>query len=155
MNTFNLKEELANINISKDGEMFVDSYKGTSTYICDAISEQADSEVDIYYSDLFEWAKHNFSYIEEANEELGAPNDIIKQIQQAQFLYNERALYDELEEIILFAVISEALDYAEEVTEEQLDSLHEVADKIDHNNRFDDISDEVSEIFNTEEEEGE
>lgn len=151
----NLNEELKDINISKDSIYFVEQYLDTSCYICDAITEKADNDIDVYYSDLFEWAKHNFSYIEEANEELGAPNDIIKQIQQAQFLYNERKLYDELEEIILYAVLLEAKEYAEEVTKEQFSELLEIAEHLDHNDRFDDIKDAVKEVFEKENEQGE
>jgi hypothetical protein len=151
----NLNEELKDINISKDSIYFVEQYLNSSSYICDAISEHADGNVDIYNSDLFEWAKYNFSYIEEANEEFGAPNDIIKQIQQAQYLYNERQLYDELEEIILYSVLLEAKEYAEEVTKEQFSELLEVAEHLDHNDRFDDIKDAVKEVFEKEDEQGE
>lgn len=151
----NLNEELKDINISKDSIYFVEQYLNSSSYICDAISEQAESNIDIYYSDLFEWAKNHFGDIEEANEELGAPNDIIRQIQQAQFLYNERQLYDELEEIILYSVLLEATEYAEEVTKEQFSELLEVAEHLDNNDRFDDIKDAVKEVFEKEEELGE
>lgn len=151
----NLNEELKDINISKDSIYFVEQYLNSSSYICDAISEQADSNIDIYYSDLFEWAKHHFGEIEEANEELGAPNDMIKQIQQAQFLYNERQLYDELEEIILYAVLLEAKEHAEEVTKEQFGELLEIAEHLDNSDRFDDIKDAVKEVFEKEDEQGE
>ena len=36
----------------------------SSGYICDILTEIADNNVDIYYYDLFEWAKNNFSIIE-------------------------------------------------------------------------------------------
>ena len=50
-------------------------------YICDAIAQISDYKIDIYYKDLFEWAKNNFSDIEEANKEYGDVNpDITKQI---------------------------------------------------------------------------
>lgn len=148
----NLNEELESINISKDSIYFVEQYLNSLSYICDAISEQADSNIDIYYSDLFEWAKNHFDDIEEANKEFGAMSDIVKQIQQAQYLYNERALYDELEEIILYSVLLEAKEYAEEVTKEQFSELLEIAEHLDHNDRFDDIKDAVKEIFEKEDE---
>lgn len=151
----NLNEELKDINISRDSIYFVEQYLNSLSYICDAISEQADSNIDIYYSDLFEWAKNHFDEINEAMQEFGAMSDIIKQIQQAQFLYNERQLYDELEEIILYAVLLEAKEYAEEVTKEQFSELLEIAEHLDHNDRFDDIKDAVKEVFNKEEEQGE
>ena len=47
-------------------------------YIGDVFSEIADSNIDIYVVDLFEWGKNNFEYINEATEEFGNPADIIK-----------------------------------------------------------------------------
>lgn len=58
-------------------------------YICDAISERADSNVDIYNGDLIEWAKSHICEIDEAADELGKPDSFIGYIQQAQFLANE------------------------------------------------------------------
>lgn len=151
----NLNEELKDINISRDSIYFVEQYLNSLSYICDAISEQADSNIDIYYSDLFDWAKNHFEEINEAMQEFGAMSDIIKQIQQAQYSYNERQLYDELEEIILYAVLLEAKEYAEEVTKEQFSELLEIAEHLDHNDRFDDIKDAVKEVFEKEDEQGE
>ena len=53
-----------------------------SGYICDVFSEIADSNVDIYTSDLFDWGKNNMYYIDEATKEFGDPHDILRQIQQ-------------------------------------------------------------------------
>ncbi len=123
---------------------------GGCVYICDAIMEQSDSNIDIYYYDLFEWAKHNFDEIEAANEELGCPNDIIKQIQQAQYLVNSRELYEELETGVLWAVYEAAKEYGEEITEEQAEKLEELANSIDNNSYFEEITDGVKEIFEPE-----
>ena len=104
------------------GEYFCDYYNG---YICDIVCEIADNKIDIYYSDLFEWAKHNYDIIEEANELLGTPNDMIKQIQQGQAYYNERDLYDNLKDIVLFRLydyIEKDLDI-KELTEEQVEEI--------------------------------
>ena len=45
------------------GDCFCDYDNG---YICDIITEIADNHVDIYNSDLLDWAKGNYSYIEES-----------------------------------------------------------------------------------------
>ena len=37
-----------------------------SGYICDVFSEIADSNVDIYTSDLFDWGKNNIYYIDDS-----------------------------------------------------------------------------------------
>jgi hypothetical protein len=49
-------------------------------------------EPDIYTADLLEWAKYPAfrDYIDQANEELGRPDDFDKEISQAQWLALER-----------------------------------------------------------------
>ena len=71
-----------------------------SGYICDVFSEIADSNVDIYTSDLFEWGKSNMYYIDEATKEFGNPNDILRQIQQGQYYAYEQELYENQDDII-------------------------------------------------------
>ena len=148
----NLETLQDEINTSDEIIRLFEEYSG-SNYICDAISERSDSMIDIYYYDLFEWAKHNFDEIEAANEELGCPNDIIKQIQQAQFLVFERELYEYLEAGILWAVYEAAKEYGEEITDEQAERLEELANSIDNNSRFDEITDGVKEIFEPDQDE--
>lgn len=143
-----LKKELF---LGDFGEYFVDYSDG---YICDIITEIADNHVDIYYYDLFEWAKNNFDYINEANEELGAPNDIIKQIQQGQFYYNERNIYDNLEDILKFFMYDfiEKTLKIEEITEEQNDNLLDW-DFSDNNELLENLIEHINECLNEEIEE--
>lgn len=128
----------------------LNDYKGTS-YICDAISERADSCIDIYNSDLIEWAKSHICEIDEAAEELGKPDSFIGYIQQAQFIVNERNIYEGLESAIVLNAWEIASKYAEEVTEEQADKLDAMDSIIDNNNRVEDIESEVKQILNIEE----
>lgn len=117
-------------------------------YICDIITEISDNKVDIYYYDLFEWAKNNFSYINEANEEMGAPNDIIKQIQQGQFLYNERNIFENLEDslkMFMYDYIEKDLKILE-ITEKQNDDLLEW-DFTDHNERLENLIEHINNIL--------
>ena len=133
------------------GDRFGDYDSG---YICDIITEIADNNVDIYYSDLFEWAKNNFSIIEEANEEMGAPNDITKQIQQGQFLAFERELYDNLEDNLkyfMYDYIEKNLKI-EELTEEQNEKLLDW-DFSDNNEQLENLIDHINEILEEEENE--
>jgi hypothetical protein len=117
-------------------------------YICDIITEIADNNVDIYYYDLFEWAKNNFSIIEEANEEMGAPNDIIKQIQQGEFLAFKRELYENLEDNLKYFMY----DYIEkdlqikEITEEQNENLLDW-DFSDNNEQLENLIEHINEIL--------
>lgn len=130
------------------GEYFTEYDNG---YICDIITEIADNNVDIYYYDLFEWAKNNFSYINEANEELGTPADITKQIQQGQYFCNEQDLYNNLEDSLKFFMY----DYIEkelkikELTEEQNDDLLDW-DFSDNNERLENLIEHINNIFEEE-----
>lgn len=121
-NKIKIEDLKKDLFIGELGEYFCDYNSG---YICDIISEIADNHVNIYYNDLFEWAKHNFSIIEEANEEFGTPNDMTKQIQQGQYYYNERNLYENLKDIVLFRLydyIEKDLDI-KELTDEQIEEI--------------------------------
>lgn len=122
-----------------------------STYICDAISERADSNIDIYNADLLEWAKYHLDDIEEANQEFGQVPDIIRQIQQAQFMVNERELYEGLESAIIIEAWRIASENAEEVTEEQAKAIDALDGEIDNNNRVEDIAEAVLGILTPEE----
>lgn len=119
-------------------------YSG-SAYICDAICEKADGEVDIYNSDLLDWAKDHLADIEDANAEFGTPNDIIKQIMQAQYKLNSDALYEGMDDGMKLAAWRLAKEHAEEVTEEQAAELDAVS--LDHNDRIDDLADYVDGVF--------
>lgn len=82
-------------------------------YIADIISEIADSNVDIYYSDLKSWAfdSDHFAYIEQANNEMTDCNNIHEIIMYAEFLYNIENLHKYLNEILKYW----ALNYIEDV----------------------------------------
>lgn len=123
-------------------------------YICDVITEIADNDVDIYYSDLFEWAKDNWSCIDDACREFGMPdskdtNIIIKLIQQGQFYYNEQLLYEDLDSMLLnfcYNYIEWELK-KEEITEEQNEQILEKCTNVDNNDRLDNFTDFLDELF--------
>ena len=142
-----VKENLINeMRESKiDGGAFCDYNEGA--YICDVITEIADYNIDIYNSDLFDWAKYNYSIIEEANDELGTPSDIIKQIQQGQFIQNERDIYDNLNDMLLVYCYNVLIGNGiEEITEDQNDNLKMYSNNLDNNDRLPDIEDIINEI---------
>ena len=108
-----------------------------SCYICDAISEIADYHIDIYNADLFDWAKGNLSYIEDANNEFGAPNDIIKQMQQGQYLANEEEIWNNYGEMLYIYALNLLKDNGiEELTEEQAQAIYEECKNKDHNDHL-------------------
>lgn len=146
---YNNLRSKADDNTTEAFEMLNNYYR--STYICDAISEQADNNVDFSNYDLIEWAKSHICEIDEAAEELGKPDSFIGYIQQAQFLFHERNLYDGLESAIILYAWKIASERVEEVTAEQAEKLDAMDSIIDHNNRVEDIESEVLEILGVEE----
>ena len=109
-------------------------------YIGDVFSEIADSNIDIYVVDLFEWGKNNFEYINEATEEFGNPSDIIKQIQQGQFLSFEKELYDNQNDVLLYYGYNYLKDNNIKLSEEQLEAFEDYIDGLDNNDKLDDIN---------------
>jgi hypothetical protein len=139
------------------GEYFNDYDNG---YICDIISEIAGNNVDIYNYDLLEWAKGNYSYIEEALDEFGTPTDgngkadFLKIIQQGQYYANERDLYDNLEDSLKFFMYDyiEKTLKIEKITENQNDGLLDF-DFSDNNEMLENLIEHISEVIETKEEE--
>lgn len=143
---FNIKEYIENDCTDAEVVRFFTDYKDSSSYICDAISERADSMIDIYNYDLIEWAKSHIAEIDDAAEELGKPDSFIGYIQQAQFLYYDRFFYDNLEEGIRYAVYSVLLENGiEELTDEKAEEVDIFIDGLDNNSQFSELS-EVLEI---------
>lgn len=147
-----IQDILSEINAEWETTALFEDYKKSSSYICDAISERADSRIDIYTRDLLDWAGNHICEIDEAAEELGKPESFLGYIQQAQFIVLERELYEDLENGILWAVYKTAEEYTKEINEDQETALDELADSIDHNNRFEDISEGVKAIFEPDQE---
>ena len=141
-----IEELKKDLYVGEIGEDFNDYNNG---YIGDIITEISDNNVDIYTDDLFEWAKTNYDIIEEANAEMGTPDNMLAQIRQGQFLYYERDLYENLKDIILFRLydyIEKELDI-DELTNEQADEI-ELLNLDDNNEQLENLIDEVNEILN-------
>lgn len=108
-------------------------------YICDVFSNIADSNIDIYVADLFEWGKSNFEYIDEATQEFGNPQDIIKQIQQGQYLSFEQDLYNNQNDVLKYFAYNYLKDNDIQFNEEQIEQLEEYIEGLDNNDRIEDI----------------
>lgn len=148
------KKELEN-SLGEFGSQFCD-YSGHH-YICDVISEIADSNIDIYYYDLFKWLPDNYSYVEEAIENglVDTSNaDIPKMIQAGQYEYNTQNLYENLDSIMLYY----CLDYIEntlnieELTESQYEELENKCTNVDNNDTLEDFEEFCDELFKQDEE---
>lgn len=109
-------------------------------YICDVFSEIADSNIDIYVSDLFEWGKSNFEYINEAIQEFGSNPDIIKQIQQGQFLCYEQELYNNQNDVLKLYAYNYLKDNEIKTNEDQLEELENYIEDLDSSNKLEEIS---------------
>lgn len=103
-------------------------------YLCDILNEINDSNIDIYYSDLFEWATDNFSYINEAKQEFGTCEDITKEIQQGQYLQNQEEIYNNLNDMLLIYIYNILKENKiEEITEEEQDTCEQIACDMERN----------------------
>lgn len=129
-------------------------------YICDIISEIADSNTSIYYSDIIKFISNNVEEVNDAIEEYGwdgCGSDLYKAGQMAEFRKNENEMYEELEQG-LFNVALSYIEYTlkvEGISYEQLDEIETLCSDTDNNDRLDDFLEKVEEIVNGEEEEEE
>lgn len=129
-------------------------------YICDVISEIADSNTSIMYCDIKDFICNNFDMLEEAINEFGwdgCGSNIYKAGQMAEYLQNERTIYDELSESLLYYAYDYLLNQCTiELTEEQNEKLTDFVNGLDNNDRLDDINDFINdELFENDEESGE
>ena len=126
------------------------------SYICDAITEYADGQVDIYTADLLEWAKDNYEYVEQAIDEFGVSKgraDFVRTIATGQFLKNEEELNQDIEEVVQLLTINHLLENEIEIEEEALEELLEdMKYAIDSDSYFSDILDKIEEHTNKSEE---
>lgn len=119
-------------------------------YICDAIAQISDYRIDIYYKDLFDWAKDNFSEIKEANKEYGNVDpDITRQIQQAQYYVNTNYCYGNIEDMLkvyCYNVLKQ--NDMLEISESQNEKLEEYINQLETDDflpSFDDLKDILEE----------
>lgn len=146
--------------ISKDFAYDYDS-NDNSSYIDDCFTEYADSQVDIYTSDLLEWANGNYSYIEDYVNEFGQPEkfDFIHLIQCGQFYQKYQELCKDEEEIKAVIYLNKLLYTLEEeelnapITEELEISIENILDSSWCDlERFDEYEDLIIETFDFKEE---
>lgn len=139
-------------------DFITDHDAGSSQYICDAVSEFADSRTSIYYADIKDFICNNFDAVGETISELGwdgCGGDLYKAGQMAEYMSIEREIYDELRDILKYITLDfidstdEANDEAERIWEsldddkrsELLSDFLDDLEMMDNNSRFDDITD--------------
>ena len=158
-NLLNIDEMIKDLYLGEYGDNIL-SYDG-SEYVGDAITYIADNNVDIYYSDLAEYLKHNSGYVEQAIQEFGwegCGSDIWQAIRMGQYLEIEEDLYENLDNILKYYTLKYIQEkHYEEMVTDNFDELFEKED-FDNNNTLSDLeewADEFIEDMNEEDEDEE
>lgn len=141
-------------NLSQDDNdlmnEFTNEYSG-STYICDAISEIADSNISVYNSTVCDetWNLYSSGAYEEASCQglMEGSDDLIKNLQMAWYEYNSQQLNDNIDELIYNYAVEYMNNNNIELTEEEFEEFESEIDDIDSDNTFDDIEDIVNSII--------
>lgn len=126
-------------------------YCGCTSYICDAISEHADSNTSIYYSDIEKFMSNNIEAVNDAISEFGwdgCGSDLHKAGQMAEYMENERLIYDDLEDVCKLAALDFLRNTEGELIAADLWDSVEIAIDADHNNRVDDLFDAIIDAVN-------
>lgn len=137
---------------------FENDYTGSSMYVCDLISEVADSYIPIYYNDIWEHARDISDYIEEAQAQGLAEGveDLQKLFQCGYYQYYTESLYKNLDTIAYNMVVDKINEHLGTLTESVIDNIdfgeleskiEELTKDYDNNNRISDIEDEVETLI--------
>lgn len=130
----------------------LNDYRDSDKYICDAVVKIADDCVSIYYSDIIEFISANVEAVNDAIAEFGwdgCGSDLYKAGQMAEFVQNEREIYEHLEDAMLLL----AVEYlrrdveCEEIPEELADLIRDWAAEIDDNDRCNEMAVRIAEWF--------
>ena len=117
-------------------------------YICDIVSEIADSNVDIYTSDLWSWAASNYEWVDEAVSDGLVDTgsfDIVGAIRAGQYLANESEIYEGMEDAVLCVIFTELWERGHETIPE--DAAEEIESMtIDNNFTLDGLIEEAEDI---------
>ena len=147
------------LNLGDYGE-YLNDYRDSSSYICDAITEIADNNTSIYHSDIMAFLSRNPEAVEDAIREFGwdgCGGTLEKAAQMGEFLTIERDLYDHMADAVMLAAVH-FVRYdlkIEEIPEELADLIRQWADEADNNDRMDEIPDKIREYLFPEEDEDE
>lgn len=134
--------------LTDEADIVRDCADNRNEYICDAISETADNAIDIYNSDLLEWAARNSEYIDEAAQAglvdmRNTDNIMIKLAQAGQYEYYTQQLYKDKAAIVL----NYAFEYLK--TDEIPDDLAELLEsKAREYDKFSEIEADIMEYAN-------
>lgn len=157
---YNLVDLARDLNTGEFGKDFCDYSDG---YICDIIAEMADSNVDIYNSDLWNWAKENEEWIGEAisnglySFESSRDFDLMRLFQAGQYEYNTHDLYKNLDDNIKNFIYNYLMNdkKLDEISEELDEFIDELCDNVDNNERLESFIEKIDEFMDESENENE
>jgi predicted transcriptional regulator len=141
----NKKELMEQLETGDYGDQFTNYSDG---YIGDIISEIADRNIDIYYSDLWDWAKNNYEWCEEAIAQglyevtSSREFDIHELFQAGQYEQYTHDLYENLDDSIKYFIYHNL--ELEEINEELQDFIDDLCDDVDNNKKIEDVLYEVN-----------
>lgn len=141
----NVRELMEELETGEYGEELV-NYSG-STYICDAISEIADNNTSISYSDIINFISENVEAVNDAIEEFGwdgCGSDLYKAGQMAEYCTIQNEIYVCLDDSMKYYALSyyENLDIhnwkidTSEISEDLWEEIENYCDGIDLNDTF-------------------
>lgn len=137
---------ITDLQADLDTGMFGDELAGYGDYICDAIAEVADSNIDIYNGALFKWFPGNGEWIKEAESNgllEGCKGDIAKMIQMGQYECYTSDLYKHQEDSVRYALYDHLRgEGVVAVSDDVVDAIEEI-DCSDNNARISDLADEL------------
>lgn len=129
--------------------------------IQDTIYACCKDSADIYYDNIFNWAKNNTGVINEYIDEIGGFNgkgfdDICNLIQQSQIRENEQHYFDNLDGLILIYALNYVKENNIDINEYDLDeSLNMIANNANNFSKFEEITNLIDGKYKNLENEGE
>lgn len=141
----NVEELMGELETGDSGKELT-NYSG-GTYICDAISEIADSSTSIYYSDIINFISENVEAVNDAIEEFGwdgCGSDLYKAGQMAEYCTIQDEIYKCLDDSMKYYALNyyEDLDIhnekidTSEIQDDLWEEIENYCDGVDHNDTF-------------------
>ena len=147
MKYLNLEELKSGLELTDCTRAFND-YRGSTTYICDMISEIADNYTSIYYSDIIKFISENVKAVNDAIEEFGwdgCGGDLYKAGQMAEYSQLQKEMWEnQLDGLKLCAYeyLQRDLDYVG-IPEELNDLIEEWCEEADNDDRMCEIPEKI------------
>lgn len=154
----NVKEILENMKNKKiwhEGEdmtdLLINFGEYSQGYICDIITYVCDNYVDIYNYDLWEWARGNEYYIEQAVSNFGIDYknfNLMQLFQMAQYEFYSEAIYSNLSDFIYYAILNNI--EVEEISDDILEEIESIANEEDSNEELETYIEKINDLIEEE-----